>query len=104
MYVDRTRLDIDVVAPDGVEELIARADAARMIEEVAHQAELGRTQMHPARHAGHAVSDEIHSQHGELQPPGVGAWTGSPDDSTSTGERVGRAERASCRAMRRPTP
>src|SRR3546814_18257681 len=93
MYVDRTRLDIDVVAPDGVEELLAREDAARMLEEVAHQAELGRTQMHPARPAGHAVADEIHRQIGELQPLGVGAWTGAAGDGAGGGEGSGPAER-----------
>jgi hypothetical protein len=42
MHVDRARLDIDVVAPDRVQQLLARKDAAGMLEQEAQQAEFRR--------------------------------------------------------------
>ena len=45
MDVDGARLDIDVVAPDDVEQLLAAEHPARMLHEVAQQAELGRAEM-----------------------------------------------------------
>src|SRR5580658_3681370 len=40
--VDGARLDIDVGAPDGIEQLLAREDTAGVLHEVVEQPELGR--------------------------------------------------------------
>src|SRR3546814_4805954 len=42
MDVDGAQFDVAVLAPDAVEQLPARKDAARMLHEMAQQAEFGR--------------------------------------------------------------
>src|ERR1700737_1015335 len=57
--VDGACLDIDVMAPHLVEQLLAREDAAGMLHEEAQQAELGGAEMNRAGSAGHAMGDEV---------------------------------------------
>ncbi len=45
MDVDRAQLDLGILAPHLVEQLLAREDAARVLQEVAQQAEFGRAEM-----------------------------------------------------------
>ena len=54
MDVDGTLVDIDVLTPDGVEELGARIDAAWRLHQEFEQAELGRPEMQLLTCAAHA--------------------------------------------------
>src|ERR1700736_911088 len=49
-------VDIDVAAPDAVEQLLAREHAARALHEELEQAELGGPERHFAAGAGHPPS------------------------------------------------
>src|SRR5258708_3960399 len=64
MHVDGARLDIDILAPYRVEQLLAREDAAGMLHEVAQQAELGRAEMDRLAAADHAMGHEINDDVG----------------------------------------
>ena len=44
MDVDGAQLDVAVVAPDRIEQALAREDAAGALEEMAEQPELGRAE------------------------------------------------------------
>ena len=46
MHVDRAFLDVDIAAPDPVEQLAARVDALRMRHEELQQPVLGRAERH----------------------------------------------------------
>ena len=67
MHVDGARLDIDILAPHRVEQLLAREDAAGMLHEVAQQAELGRAEMDGLAAADHAVRHQVHHDVGVVQ-------------------------------------
>ena len=69
MHVDGARLDIDVLAPHRVEQLLAREDAAGMLHEVAQQAELGRAEMDRLAAARHPVRDQVHDDVGVAAAP-----------------------------------
>ena len=62
MDVNRAQLDIDVAAPDGVQQLLAAEHPLGMLQEVAQQLELGRPQMHRTFTAPHPVRGEVHDQ------------------------------------------
>ncbi len=64
MHVDRARLDINVLAPHRVEQLLAREDTAGMLHEVAQQAKLGGAKMHRLAAADHTVGDQVHDDVG----------------------------------------
>src|SRR5271165_2141850 len=50
MHVDGALVDVDVAAPDAVEQLLAREHAARMLQEELEQAVFGRAEIdRPAR-------------------------------------------------------
>ena len=67
MDVDGARLDIDVLAPHRVEQLLAREDAAGMLHEMAQQAELGRAEMDRLAGARHAMRHQVHHDVGVAQ-------------------------------------
>ncbi len=60
-------LDVEIGAPDTVEELAAAEDAARVLEEMAQQAKLGGREMDLALAAKDAVRGKIHPEIVELQ-------------------------------------
>src|SRR5271170_3464061 len=55
MHVHRTLIDIDVAAPDAVEQLLAAEHAAGMLQEKFKQAVLGRSKIHRAAGTGDAA-------------------------------------------------
>src|SRR3546814_20517815 len=55
----RAQFDIAVLAPDAVEQLPAREDAARMLHEMAEQAEFGRPHRDDLARPHHLVRDRI---------------------------------------------
>src|SRR5688500_19460973 len=55
MHVDGALVDIDVAAPNAVEQLLARIDAAGVLHQEFEQAELGRPEMHLAARARYAL-------------------------------------------------
>ncbi len=59
MDVDRARLDIDVIAPDRVEQLLARKDAARMLHQIVEQLVFRRAEMNVTAGALHTVRQAI---------------------------------------------
>src|SRR5206468_11606910 len=69
MDVDGALVDIDVAAPDAVEQLLAREHAAGMLQEELQQAVFGRTEIDRPARARHAALvavelDVAISQHG----------------------------------------
>ena len=59
MDVDGAGLDIDVRAPDGVEQLLAAEDAAGVLHQVVEQAEFGGAQVDLVAGAADAVGDAV---------------------------------------------
>src|SRR5687768_1249763 len=59
MDVHGAFVDIDVVAPDAVEQLLARIDAARMPHQIFEQAIFGRPEMDFAAGAADAVAGAV---------------------------------------------
>src|SRR5262245_47960160 len=55
MHVDGALVDIDVAAPDAVEQLLAGIDAARVLHQEFEQPELGRTEVYLAAGARDAL-------------------------------------------------
>jgi hypothetical protein len=78
MDVDRARLDIDILAPDGIEELLAAVDPARPLHQELHQAELGRAEMHEPPVAQHPVGRQVHDQPAIAQHVARGRRLGAP--------------------------
>ncbi len=56
MHIDGARLDIDVRAPDGVQQLFAAEQPARVLHEVIQQSEFGRAQVDFLARPAHPVS------------------------------------------------
>src|SRR6476646_4705583 len=59
VHVDRALLDIDVIAPDQVEQLRAAVDALRTCHEETQQAKLRRAKRDLAAADGHAMRDRV---------------------------------------------
>ena len=59
VHVDRAGLDIDVRAPDRVEQLLAAEHPAGVLHQIVEQAELGRAQVHLLAAAAHPVGDPV---------------------------------------------
>ena len=63
MHIHRAGLDINVRAPDRVQQLLTREDAPRMLHEIVEQAELGRSEMNVLTIArnlvGHAINLDV---------------------------------------------
>src|SRR5690348_13848267 len=60
MDVDGARIDVGIVAPDRVQESLAREDAARMLEEMLEQPEFGRAERNLLAGPAHAMRRDIH--------------------------------------------
>ena len=58
--VDGAQLDLAVLAPDRIEQPLAREDPAGMFEEMAQQPELGRAERDRRAAAPHLVADHVH--------------------------------------------
>ena len=91
MHVDGARLDIDVVAPDRVQQLLAREHPARMLHQMAQQAEFGRAEMDGLAGPRHPVGGEIHRHLAELQRllGGVRAGRGGSPRAAGRSARAG---------------
>src|SRR5262249_57848524 len=70
--VDGARLDLGFAAPDCVQELLPREDAARPLQEHAQEPELSRAQMHGVAVPGDAVARKVHHEVGITQRLGAG--------------------------------
>src|ERR1044072_1669802 len=77
MHIDGTLVDVDVAAPDAVEQLLARVDSSGVLHQEFKQAELGRPQMHLAARTRDAlllaVELEIAGAAHARDPFGLGA-------------------------------
>src|SRR5205823_9940014 len=60
MHVDCSRFDVNIRAPDGVEQLLPAEDAAGMLDQVIENFEFGGTEMNIVPGAPHAVCRAIH--------------------------------------------
>ena len=87
MHIDRAQLDMDVVAPDGVEQFLAREHAARVAQEEFQQPEFRGTQMDPAAIAGHAVGGEIHFNIVESELAFFGHGAGAAQQRANAGQQ-----------------
>ncbi len=82
MHVDGAGLDIDVRAPDRVQQLLAAEHPAGMLDQVVEQAEFGRPQVDFLAVAADAVGDAV-------------------DDDVAVGPAGRRPGRGGCGAARR---
>src|SRR5712672_2063807 len=75
--VDRALVDIDIAAPDLVEQLLAREDAAWVFQQELEQAKLGRPERHLAARARHplgvTVELDVTGSEQRRDPLGLGA-------------------------------
>ena len=79
MDVDGAGVDVDVAAPDAVQKLFARPDAARLFHEGRQQAELGRAELQRLAVAGHAVGLGIEHDVLVFEPQTGGGGPGAPE-------------------------
>src|SRR5207245_7246791 len=93
MDVDGPGLDVNIMAPDRVEQLLAREDSPRVPQEMTQEAEFRRTEVDRLAGARYPVRGEIHRYVGELQHLLHGARLGSPDHRVQSGDEFTRAER-----------
>src|SRR5215217_6014867 len=93
MDVDGALIDIDVIAPDAIEELLARIDAAGMAHEIFEEAIFGGAQMHVAGGAADAVGGAIELKVADLEGSsdeiGIGAAEEGVDARDQLGDREG---------------
>ena len=64
MHVDGARIDVGVVAPHRIEQLLAAEHPARMFEEMLEQPELGRAEATTCAVAADAVAGDVHFEVG----------------------------------------
>ena len=91
MHIDSALFDIDIAAPDGIEQLFAAEHPAGVFEEMAQQAELGRAKLHRTALARHLVGRGIHDDAGKfevaaLQRRAQAAQHGADAGDSSRGE------------------
>jgi len=67
VHVDSPRLNINIVAPNRVEKLLAGENPSGISHQVAQQAKLGRAEMDRFAATRHAMRGEIHRDIGELR-------------------------------------
>src|ERR1700730_8087174 len=91
--VDSPGLDIHIMAPDCVEQLLAREDASGVPQQMTQKAEFRRTEMDRFAGARYPVRAEIHRHVGEMEHLIHGARLGSPDHRAQSGDELTRAER-----------
>src|SRR6266404_3163461 len=91
--VDGACLDIDVMTPYLVEQLLARKDAAGMLHEEAQQAELRRPEMDRSALTGYAMGYEIHGKIGEAQHLLGARRLGAAHHGAQSRDQLGWAER-----------
>ena len=60
VHVDGTCVDVRIVLPHGIEQLLARKDAAGMLDQMPEQAEFGRAELHRLAAASHPVRLHVH--------------------------------------------
>src|SRR5690349_3952688 len=85
MDVDGALIDIDVAAPDRIEELGAAIDAARALHEIFEQAELGRRQSDVAGGAGDAPCAPVERDVAGLETLGDGIGIDAAQDRLDAG-------------------
>ena len=93
MHVDGAHLDLRILAPDPVEQLLAREHPARMLQEMPQQAEFGRAEMDRLAGARHAVGGEVHRDIGVAQHVVGRVRLGAPDHRAQPRHQFARAER-----------
>src|SRR5467141_2211899 len=93
MDVDSPGLDVNIMAPDRVEQLLAREDSPRVPQEMTQESKFRRTEMDRFAGARYPVRGEIHRHVGEMQHLLHRARLGSPDHRAQSGDEFARAER-----------
>src|SRR5438128_2369289 len=87
------RLDINIMAPHRVEQLLARKDPPGIPQQMAQEAEFRRAEMDRLARARHPVRGEIHLYIGEMQHLLPGTRLSAPDHGAQPGDEFARAER-----------
>ena len=78
MHVDRALVDIDVAAPDAVEQLLAGKHPPRPLHQIFEEAELGRAQIDRLAGARDALLLAIEFEVADRQHQGNAFRTGAP--------------------------
>src|SRR5207248_4226088 len=91
--LDDVRVAAEVVAPDVLEDLALREDAARVEHEVAQQAELGSGQLDPGVAAQHLVPLLVEHEIGEAEHVAGQDAAGAAQDRLHARDHLGEAER-----------
>src|SRR3546814_19401695 len=89
----RAQFDIAVLAPDAVEQLPAREDAARMLHEMAEQAEFGRPHRDDLARPHHLVRDRIEFDVGIAQHLAGERGAQAAEHGLAARDQLARAER-----------
>ena len=82
-----------VVPPDAVEQLLAREDAARVLQEMAQQPEFGRAEMDRLAGTVGAMRHQVHLEIGVAQHAVFRLLLGAPDHGAHPRDQLVRAER-----------
>src|SRR5689334_4989325 len=93
MHVDGTLVDIDVVAPNAVEQLLARVDTAGVAHQVLEQPVLGGAQVDLTTTATDAVAGAVELKVAGLEHGGNELRAGTAQQRVDAGEQLGDRER-----------
>src|SRR5690606_36503754 len=92
MHIDRALVDIDRLAPDIVEQVGAREDAAGMPHHKFKQAEFGRPQPDLVLAAIDAVGFAVEHDLADLENAGQNLGLGAAQERAHAGDQFGRGE------------
>src|SRR5262249_45057661 len=93
MHVDGALVDIDVAAPDAVEQLLAREHAAGMLKEKLQQPVFGRPEIDRTSGAGDAALLAVELDIAESEHGGEPFGAGAPEQALHPREQLGHRER-----------
>src|SRR3954469_15764884 len=93
MHVDGSFIDVDVTAPDTVQQLLPREDAPGPLHQELEQLELGRPEMQLLATAAHAVLPAVEMQVMGRENVADMSWAGSPEQGAHPRDQFGHGER-----------
>jgi len=88
MRVDRAHLDIDLVSPDRVQELLAGEHAGRVLEEMLQEPKFGRPEMYQFAVTGDLVARGIHPDAAEFENAARKGGAHPPQNGIDPGQKL----------------
>ena len=92
MDVDGAGLDIDVTAPDGIQQLFAAEDTTRVLHQVVEQAEFGGAEVDFLTRAADAVGDAVDDNVAVVEAVVGQAGPDAAQDGADAGDQLGHRE------------